>query len=836
MVKAISVPQVIAAEAVSGTYAERWADMVGIASVIANRAAMMGVTAEDVVGLTKEFNAYNNPMPAGTQALTDMAEQAMRYVEENGPVHKATFYATPETVDNLPKGLDYETETTGHIYKSDPQFRNIETAQGYKKVNPENAPQLASQDPLQSALTRPYEANGLINGVNSLGGLAGVAADTAVTSQAMPAVAADPAFGANGLLTGTPQTFAGLLSPTAPQDSFGDVAAAGPMGLISAPDPTQQAMTGPYEANGLRNTITSASDVPSNVVQSTPVSGILSGPQDPAFGQNGLMAGAFPGEVSDTQYAASQAPAPSAANQSNFATGLLAQNDYAGAAPTTDRLNGSVVQTADPGRLAAPSQLDTANAALNASIQQAINTPNVANTDNFSALAAAGPVSAPMSVAAQGGLLGNPALSAAASVPMSAALFAPNIEQAPAANSFSELAAAGPISAPMDVSATGLLGGQDLAASAKAVPSVNATAAGLLGAAPNLQASAVASPQAATGITSPGFQEIAAQAQKNLADMQAQQTPSFAAPAVTPSVSMPTQNNFGDMAAAGPLATGLLSAPAVAAPQTMAVTPSLLSGTQLANVDPTLTSSVTSMGILSQPSLAGLANQYKTLTPPDATSLDVATPEVAPSTINIAQDPAVSMPNISTISVPDQPTIAANPTVTATTPTIDGPVNTPAVTQQQVTATAPSATGISGNAKKGLFSGLMNKETAIGGLLGGLTLGPVGGLLGGLLGSQVANNGGLTGLLGGPMSINNIGSGLANTSSVWGGAPMGTQAYTNNNGTVTSLGGGWTAVTGPSGVTTSFGPNNTHAGYFGADIGGRTPGGAPGGGGGGGSL
>jgi hypothetical protein len=42
MVQARTVGQVIAGEAVSGTPEERWADMVNIASVIANRAAALG--------------------------------------------------------------------------------------------------------------------------------------------------------------------------------------------------------------------------------------------------------------------------------------------------------------------------------------------------------------------------------------------------------------------------------------------------------------------------------------------------------------------------------------------------------------------------------------------------------------------------------------------------------------------------------------------------------------------------------------------------------------------------------------------------------------------------
>jgi hypothetical protein len=86
-----------------------------------------------------------------------------------------------------------------------------------------------------------------------------------------------------------------------------------------------------------------------------------------------------------------------------------------------------------------------------------------------------------------------------------------------------------------------------------------------------------------------------------------------------------------------------------------------------------------------------------------------------------------------------------------------------------------------------------------------------------------------------PMSMNNIGGGLANVASVYGGAPPGTQANTSNGGMVTSLGGGWTAYTNPMGVTSVEGPNMEHAadwsGMFGGSNHGPVGNGQPGGGG-----
>ena len=56
MTQARSVAEVVAGEAVSGTPAERLADMRAIASVIANRATMLGVTQQQVVANQGEFN------------------------------------------------------------------------------------------------------------------------------------------------------------------------------------------------------------------------------------------------------------------------------------------------------------------------------------------------------------------------------------------------------------------------------------------------------------------------------------------------------------------------------------------------------------------------------------------------------------------------------------------------------------------------------------------------------------------------------------------------------------------------------------------------------------
>lgn len=143
--KAKTVAQVIAAEAGGKTRAQRYSSMLDIASAAYNRAKATGTTLKDVVGITSQFNAYNNKMPPGTASLTSLAEQALSYVEQNGPVHAGTYYATPATVGNLPKGLVQVPGVSAiHTVFEDPQNRAIVTASGVKRVKePSRLPDVA---------------------------------------------------------------------------------------------------------------------------------------------------------------------------------------------------------------------------------------------------------------------------------------------------------------------------------------------------------------------------------------------------------------------------------------------------------------------------------------------------------------------------------------------------------------------------------------------------------------------------------------------------------------------------------------------------------------------
>jgi hypothetical protein len=130
--------QVVAAEAAyQGGDETRFNDMLGIASVIANRAIMTGASPQDIVGLTSQFNAYNKPMPAGAQHYVDMAQQAIDDVEQNGPVNDASYFATPAALGNLPGGLTQVDQVDqGHVYFSDPLNRPIKTKIGVLAMDP----------------------------------------------------------------------------------------------------------------------------------------------------------------------------------------------------------------------------------------------------------------------------------------------------------------------------------------------------------------------------------------------------------------------------------------------------------------------------------------------------------------------------------------------------------------------------------------------------------------------------------------------------------------------------------------------------------------------------
>jgi murein DD-endopeptidase MepM/ murein hydrolase activator NlpD len=130
--KATSVADVLLGEAVTGTLQERFDDMVSIASVIANRAMQTGTSLKSIVSAPGQFGAFGKGLPKGAEAHRNLAEAALAHVERHGPVHNATYYATPSARNNLPSGLQNVHATTGHVFATDPQNRSIRTADGYK--------------------------------------------------------------------------------------------------------------------------------------------------------------------------------------------------------------------------------------------------------------------------------------------------------------------------------------------------------------------------------------------------------------------------------------------------------------------------------------------------------------------------------------------------------------------------------------------------------------------------------------------------------------------------------------------------------------------------------
>ncbi|MEM9422889.1 MAG: D-Ala-D-Ala carboxypeptidase family metallohydrolase, partial [Pseudomonadota bacterium] len=123
-----SVVDVILGEAKAGSYE----DMLAIASVIENRSRKLGVRPEQVVSVRSEFNAFGKALPAGVDKHRDLAQKALEQVEKTGPVHDATFYATPRASNRLPSGLNEVVSTDGHVFFTDPQNRSIRTSKGFK--------------------------------------------------------------------------------------------------------------------------------------------------------------------------------------------------------------------------------------------------------------------------------------------------------------------------------------------------------------------------------------------------------------------------------------------------------------------------------------------------------------------------------------------------------------------------------------------------------------------------------------------------------------------------------------------------------------------------------
>jgi hypothetical protein len=150
-------------EAVHGTPTERLADMLGIASVISNRATLGNVAPEDVISAPGQFDAYGKALPDGVEQYRGLATQAWGQVQTIGPVTAATYYSTPAAAKNLPGGLQPVDQTTGHVYQVDPLNRSFATAKGF--VQP--AADLVANVAQKASQTARAIASGAVNAVGN---------------------------------------------------------------------------------------------------------------------------------------------------------------------------------------------------------------------------------------------------------------------------------------------------------------------------------------------------------------------------------------------------------------------------------------------------------------------------------------------------------------------------------------------------------------------------------------------------------------------------------------------------------------------------------------------
>lgn len=331
----------------------------------------------------------------------------------------------------------------------------------------------------------------------------------------------------------------------------------------------------------------------------------------------------------------------------------------------------------------------------------------------------------------------------------------------PTVESWSEMAAAKPVQAPVQQ------------------PSMNVAATGLLGATPALEANAVV---AGTGVLSPGFQQIEANTDAQLAD------PSRLAPMVEQQT--PSMQAFASGLLGG---TPALSASAVAQPQQQvaSVNPGLLSPTRMMDMAAPMSINK-GLGILSQP-----------VTNPGY--LAMSQPAVNPQTL--------AAPALETTTVKEMPTVADVQ--------VQGPATTPALEQQaqqeeeaQQQITAPSVT-----------SRVMPKSVPTQGLLqqqAAQTTVPAATQQQGLLSGIADRSSGLLGGLLGPgfsAPTTNIGGGMSNIAGLYSGAfAPGNFAVANNGATITAQPGGWSTYTNKYGVTEAIGPDGKIAGYFGSGV------------------
>lgn len=283
-----------------------------------------------------------------------------------------------------------------------------------------------------------------------------------------------------------------------------------------------------------------------------------------------------------------------------------------------------------------------------------------------------------------------------------------------------------------------------------------------------------------------------------------------------------------------PSQAGILADPAMATPNfAQAMTPSIPSLNTFAASPVQTASTPAQQAIDAQMSQAATPQQQATGYQQAAQSMANA------GMLNIGQQPPTDLSgnlptNFDVLETPQTQetiTVADEPSVIDQTATVDGPATTSALDQQKTATTnafnqpvsKPQPTVQAAQNTKSFKDSLLSKETALGGILGGLALGPVGGILGAVAGQQVSANGGLTGLLGGGFMAptTQIAGGVNNIGGIYGGAfNPGTYAMANNGAMVTAQPGGYTSFTNKYGINEMVSPTGQISHNFGSLFGG----------------
>lgn len=123
------VIDVILGEAKGGS----WEDMLGVASVIYNRARDARATPEQIVKIPSQFNAYGKALPAGVGKYRSLAQKAWDQVQKTGPVHDGSYQMSGGLKPKVKGLVEVAAVPGGHVYYKDPQARPIATTEGYRK-------------------------------------------------------------------------------------------------------------------------------------------------------------------------------------------------------------------------------------------------------------------------------------------------------------------------------------------------------------------------------------------------------------------------------------------------------------------------------------------------------------------------------------------------------------------------------------------------------------------------------------------------------------------------------------------------------------------------------